>query len=1053
MPVSYAGVPLPTITPASAQWVEAALRTEDIDLFEIRHDKSQTQDRLSIPNKEERYQPKLGKLIWPRDAHRWATGLFLVTTNQLALIRSRVYGGGNYTPQTLIMDDGSGKPNRSIETDLFMLPSFPVVQMPTGNSMHLLILVDARYFWWQSSVSLEVTSGTTDYSDLYDQIAAVTGDPITPDATDAAYLQPGLSFNCTEEYVPFLLDSIAYNCGQRIIRLLDGTIQAVNVSTAEASVADNLSLGFRRMMGGVLTLTGSPSDLGSITPSEVDIYFPNLNTGGSVTKIVSMPTPNNGAVKLFKSTGIFDTGEMVWTSALLSSGLMTFTTKFVADWYDWQQASVNETLAGICDWEPTGLEDMIEWTFHEGNISTKISRGPLTDLTEDLMHSFSDVVNLPTDLTVNNLTINNSLTLGINTTEVFELNINTTTDFNFNYPTYFQGKGPVIVTTPWVVCGFQFWCCLTYTSDSGDLIKWIPDSAATIYTWDTSAGDVNLKTIVPYSQIDLIQVDTGAVEAATTLTVPLSKAVVPGNQLIVKVAGQSSTNLSSGGSPTVTDSEGNTYTKIRLDYDTTDNLYTAIFYCSSVTSVAPHSVTFSYTGSPGKIEVVVEEVFNLETSPLDQSSGNSTLGLTVSPGLINQNAYYEYRTAIATCNDTTNPATIPPGPANFTINYTDNNGDTGLVTQSAYSTVGAETSNPTFTFSGGTRSIASQAVFKGKKMGQLIGIVNEGPNVINVAMGATDTFGSGIFPSESRAQSSHVYNSGDTRVPPDIHVKPGDSMLLWWDDCVSNQWVILATTAVPVWTLVAQVGDEIHGITENSGNPVPATVNTVLVEDDFFTILDDPITAYNISTGRIPAGAYVTLTLDPSGETWNIGFAGETVQYNGTRVAAWPTINFVDSNTGDAPIVVTNNPSNFSVDVEVQNVGLTSDTVTASSSAYAFSDASVHIIPGFEMTIPPGKILITVTVPVEMAAPDRLTLNLYNDDDTIPFGPTVSSCTTVPPVVGNYFDSPVLNAVYYTSGGFTLKVQGLSNVDQAGNTTISGADWYGDWVKLNENNV
>jgi hypothetical protein len=60
------------------------------------------------------------------------------------------------------------------------------------------------------------------------------------------------------------------------------------------------------------------------------------------------------------------------------SFLVTCANQIAADWYLWQLAKVEVTLAGICNWIPEGASDAIEWTHSgtdvAGTVSTRITR-------------------------------------------------------------------------------------------------------------------------------------------------------------------------------------------------------------------------------------------------------------------------------------------------------------------------------------------------------------------------------------------------------------------------------------------------------------------------------------------------------------------------------------------------------------------------------------------------------------------------------------------------------------------------------------------------------
>jgi len=227
-------------------------------------------------------------------------GHWLVDDNTLTQIRAVVYGGSGYSAQPLVMqwtNPQNGREVSRISPSLWMLPPRPLAQTVPGQSgvsMSLLTLVDDRYWWWNRSGQLTVNEGTTTWAQLYAEVGTILGVTINVDTVPNSYLKP--SAQLAENnfvYMPPTLDAIAYYCGQRITRGLDGTVRARNPVNAAADVSTNrlfpvaLSLiggipssavPFRQAGGDFLFDTTKPiNDLAGVLPNTVAVSFPQVN--------------------------------------------------------------------------------------------------------------------------------------------------------------------------------------------------------------------------------------------------------------------------------------------------------------------------------------------------------------------------------------------------------------------------------------------------------------------------------------------------------------------------------------------------------------------------------------------------------------------------------------------------------------------------------------------------------------------------------------------------------------------------------------------------------
>lgn len=333
---------------------------------------------------------KLQTLYWPRGASRWARGYFLATDAQLEQIRQAVYGGPDgYRAATLKLTDGTG---RAVETDLWMLPPRPCHQIPGQKQLWILTLVDDRYYWWQESAAVSVSEGSTTWSELYAAVGSALGVDITvdPDIPDE-YLTPARPLAADNESLPLLLDTVAYQTGRRIVRLLDGTVLAQDYDAAATSVRlELLKPDRRKVVGGLFAFT-SRADLNALVPTSVTVHFPRSEagvlTGSSFEEVVTLAelalpefqnVQGNGRTKRenYPYAATFGEGDADPSNA---DDLAALARQWAKDWYRLQLGAVAALWAGVPAWKPDALHDHLLWTHDADILSCRVERGPWDD--------------------------------------------------------------------------------------------------------------------------------------------------------------------------------------------------------------------------------------------------------------------------------------------------------------------------------------------------------------------------------------------------------------------------------------------------------------------------------------------------------------------------------------------------------------------------------------------------------------------------------------------------------------------------------------------------
>lgn len=251
MALSYAGVNLIVPTQELCDWVERNISPSDVYEFTYRDWPGKNLIGIAFPGSMRKRPIKINRLYWPVGASRWAVGHFLCTEEQLAQIRPIVFpGDGEPDPALLLLDSSL---TFNIQPSLYMLPARPLAQIAGLNGVYLLTLVDQRYYWWSHSTELlTITEGTTTWANLYSSIATILGVAITTDAIDADYLKPSASMAARYEALPLVLDAIAYNLGQRIVRKLDGTVKSLNYTASRTVLDTNVATAGIIQAGGKL---------------------------------------------------------------------------------------------------------------------------------------------------------------------------------------------------------------------------------------------------------------------------------------------------------------------------------------------------------------------------------------------------------------------------------------------------------------------------------------------------------------------------------------------------------------------------------------------------------------------------------------------------------------------------------------------------------------------------------------------------------------------------------------------------------------------------------
>lgn len=249
--ISYGGIPLVQPTPELAEWLRLHIRPDDAFGFYRPRWLGDPDLRASGSlNWFLSRQIKINSFFNPWGAARWGIAYGLADDRILDSIRTQAVGTGtSYTALPLVISDGD---TSSITTNLSMLPAVPLSAFLSTTprlGLHLLVLVDARFFWWERADAIAIDPGTTTWAQLYSAIASGLGITLTADPVSADYLKPAEGLSKEYDYLPLLLDWVASCVGQRIVRTLDGSFYARSATSAKALMLASAN-SYRKYAGG-----------------------------------------------------------------------------------------------------------------------------------------------------------------------------------------------------------------------------------------------------------------------------------------------------------------------------------------------------------------------------------------------------------------------------------------------------------------------------------------------------------------------------------------------------------------------------------------------------------------------------------------------------------------------------------------------------------------------------------------------------------------------------------------------------------------------------------
>ena len=260
--ISYAGVPLPLVTPDLEAWLGSYLDANRIEWFNTLD--ANTHELNCSTRTRERSQPscKLSTLIWPTDLSRFSTALYIATTAQLKQILTTVDASKPRAAALLKIGSSISVPMSLLEpVQITGAPVNPVTlagavansvqavgPQSATDGLWLLPLVDSRYYLISGVTYSEPTQTT--WQTWLEAVHSSCGITCTVHAVSSEFLIPGQLYypQGNTPGITMLADSAATTIGRRYVRQLTGAFELQRYSDGLTKYAP--VNGFKVIAGG-----------------------------------------------------------------------------------------------------------------------------------------------------------------------------------------------------------------------------------------------------------------------------------------------------------------------------------------------------------------------------------------------------------------------------------------------------------------------------------------------------------------------------------------------------------------------------------------------------------------------------------------------------------------------------------------------------------------------------------------------------------------------------------------------------------------------------------
>lgn len=375
---------------------------------------------------------RIGEFYYPSTAAKWSVFRGLATSTQLKRMMVATNNGASaasFVIQSKPMG-ATGTTNYRVSTPMRILaPRCVGETIGTVDGLYLITLVDERFYFQGTGVSLNLTSGES-WASVVARIAAVLGITVSFPDLPAVYERPEADSQLWtfRENAALMLDAVANNLGCVVVRDLSGNYGLMRHETSAATaVLNRTGIKARTAGGNLYTPGGMPvgslkGSRNGVCPATVNVTFPKYVTGDdpvphflnprygesrpsaryetSLAETHVVPVPiQSGGIYVSGLTGVGDDTVHVAGKAYLDteasvlpsngSGLTALAMRVAQDRYTFlASVAFDETYPGTVKLLPEGIHDIV-WTYsaRRRQATTRMVRGPWTMLPDTLQHA------------------------------------------------------------------------------------------------------------------------------------------------------------------------------------------------------------------------------------------------------------------------------------------------------------------------------------------------------------------------------------------------------------------------------------------------------------------------------------------------------------------------------------------------------------------------------------------------------------------------------------------------------------------------------------------
>lgn len=310
---------------------------------------------------------RIGELVWPTGASRYARGLYVVDKERMRAIASGAFGyGGDLTSAPVVWGNSWNALDLTFRQDgvtkTYSMYALPPLRLDTTDeiTLWLLPLVDERYFWQlQGYTGADIGTTWTSLTDAIEGVLGVSGNFSA--AGDYGTFDQD-TFADTSISCGAALDLASLSTGQRVVTNESGG--AVIYETAGAAAAtrsNNFGLDGLRM-GAVSPEIVEPEPI-DFFARYVNDHYPHphekyvLTAGGTN----SGSSPESPTVRCAWYVEHFQQA----VDAGADAAFQDFADRFYADALAWNSRPYVASFAGIADWNASGFDDYVSIRIHD----------------------------------------------------------------------------------------------------------------------------------------------------------------------------------------------------------------------------------------------------------------------------------------------------------------------------------------------------------------------------------------------------------------------------------------------------------------------------------------------------------------------------------------------------------------------------------------------------------------------------------------------------------------------------------------------------------------